>query len=448
MTYILGISGLYHDSAAALIKDGKIISAAQEERFTRKKHDNSFPVNAINFCLSYAKITPSQLDAVSFYEKPLLKLDRLFEMYCRFVPKGFLSFFNAFPGLMKEKLRITKKIDRVLEADFTGPIYFPTHHQSHAASAFFSSPFESSAILTIDAVGEWETTTWGTGSGNKITMNKSIRFPHSLGLLYSAFTTYIGFRANSGEYKLMGLAPYGKPIYYQQILDHLIDVKPDGSFVMNQSYFCYYTGLRMTSRKFHKLFGGPPKKPDSNMTQREMDLAASIQKVLEHVVLKICATIKKETGEKNLCLAGGVALNCVANTKILESKLFDHIWIQPAAGDAGGALGSALFAYHQILGNSRKAPTSPDLMQGMYLGPQYSNDEVKKMLEKERASFTYFESKSDLHKEIAKNLSNGMVIGYFSGRMEYGPRALGSRSILGDPRDRDMQKQMNLKIKY
>ncbi|MEG8946428.1 carbamoyltransferase family protein [Rosettibacter firmus] len=442
--YILGISAYYHDSAACIIKDGEIIAAAQEERFTRKKHDHRFPINAINFCISYAGIKVNELSYVAFYDKPFLKFERLLETYLKFAPKGLKSFLKAMPLWIKEKLWIKELIKK--ELGYDGKIIFPEHHESHAASAFFPSPFKEAAILTLDGVGEWTTTSYGIGINNKIKILADIKFPHSLGLLYSAFTYYTGFKVNSGEYKVMGLAPYGEPKYVKLIFDHLIDLKEDGSFKLNMDYFDYCTGLTMTNDKFHKLFGGKPRKPESKLTQREMDLAASIQVVTEEIILRIARHIKKETSMKYLCLAGGVALNCVANGKILKEKIFDDIWIQPAAGDAGGALGAALFTWYQYLDNTRVVDNK-DKQKGSYLGPQFENGYIEEFLNKNK--IPYKKLNDDEIPEIAANLlAQGNVIGWFQGRMEFGPRALGARSILGDARLPDMQKKMNLKIKF
>lgn len=447
MTAILGISAFYHDSAAALIIDGKIIAAAQEERFTRIKHDYNFPVNAIEYCLSEAGIGPENLDAVVFYDKPLLKFERLMESYLAYAPRGLKSFMMALPLWLNQKLFLPREIDRGLGNRFDGPIYFTTHHASHAASAFFPSPFEEAAIITFDGVGEWSTSTWGTGRGNKIDIVSEIRFPHSLGLLYSAFTYYTGFKVNSGEYKLMGLAPYGEAKYEDKIRHHLIDIKPDGSFWLDQSYFNYTSGLTMTSEKFDKLFGEPPRRPEEPLTQFHMDIAASIQRVTEDVMMRIAKHVRKETGMKNLCMAGGVALNCVANGLIARSGLFENIWIQPAAGDAGGSLGGALFAWYQLMNNPRN-PEMPDSQSGSFLGPKYSSDEIETLLQPFAAKYRRINDENRLCSEIAELIDEGRVVGLFQGRMEFGPRALGGRSILGDPRDPDMQSRMNLKIKF
>jgi carbamoyltransferase len=444
---ILGISGFYHDSAAAVVSDGEVIAAAQEEQFTRIKHDSGFPSNAVGYCLDEAGVFAAELDAVVFYDKPLLKFERLLETYLAYAPRGLLSFFKAMPVWLRQKLFIPKEIDTSLGNQYDGPIYFMRHHDSHAASAFYPSPFEEAAIICIDGVGEWASTTWGVGRGNRIEMKQEIRFPHSLGLLYSAFTYYLGFTVNSGEYKVMGLAPYGEPKYVQAILAKLIDVKKDGSFWMDQSYFNYCAGLEMTSSKFHKLFGGPPRHAEAKITQREMDIARSIQEVAELVILRIARHVRQETGMKNLCLAGGCALNCVANGKIIKEKIFDNIWIQPAAGDAGGALGAALYGWYGIEGMGRTI-VEPDAQKGSYLGLRFSNEEVKRYLDGIGAKYRYYDSEEDLCDSVAGLLAAGKIIGHAAGRMEFGPRALGNRSILGDPRNRDMQKLLNSKIKF
>ena len=443
--YILGISAFYHDSAACIIKNGIIIAAAQEERFTRIKHDHSFPINAINYCLDEAKINANNLDLVSYYEKPFSKFERILETNLSYSPIGLKSFLMSMPLWIKKKIWIKDLIKNELE--FKGDIIFPEHHESHAASAFFPSPFKESAIITVDGVGEWSTTSVGIGRNNKIKMINDIRFPHSLGLLYSAFTFYCGFKVNSGEYKLMGLAPYGRPIYKNIIYNNLIDVKADGSFRMNMRFFNYCSGLTMTNQNFHKLFSGPPRKPESNLTQKEMDLASSIQVVLEEIMIKIASHTKEITGMKSLCMAGGVALNCVANGKLLRSGLFDNIWIQPAAGDAGGAVGCALFAWYQYFNNERKPDNLNDSMQGAYLGPEFSNNEIKTFLKKRNYPFRKL-SDRELPIKIADLIGDGKVIGWFQGRMEFGPRALGSRTIIADPRSKKMQKILNLKIKF
>ena len=442
---ILGISAFYHDSAACLVRDGKIVSAAQEERFTRKKHDHSFPINATLYCLESNGVRPEDLDLVAFYEKPFIKFERILETYLSFAPLGIRSFLKAMPLWIKQKLWMKEIIKKDL--GYEGKIVFPEHHESHAASAFFPSPYQEAAFLTVDGVGEWTTTSFGIGKDNSVNIMADIKFPHSLGLLYSAFTYYTGFKVNSAEYKVMGLAPYGVPKYKDAILKELIDLKEDGSFRMNMAYFDYCSGLRMTGRKFDRLFGGPPRKPESELTQREMDLARSVQEVTEEVIMRIARHIKKETGQKYLCLAGGVALNCVSNGKLLKEGLFEDVWIQPASGDAGGALGAALFAWHQYLGNKRTADSSGNSQQGSYLGPDFSDDDIRSYLEKN--DIPYHELKDhELPKKIADLIAEEKVIGWFEGRMEFGPRALGSRSIIGDARSPKMQETMNLKIKF
>jgi len=452
MKSILGISSYYHDSAATIIIDGKIVAAAQEERFTRIKHDSGYPFNAVNFVLDYAKIKLSDVDSVIFYEKPFLKFERLLETYVAFAPRGFTQFSKAMPTWLKEKLFQKKMLfEQLKEHDekFNDEkkIFFSDHHLSHAASAFFPSPFEEAIVLTADGVGEWATTTVAVGKENNLEIKKEIHFPHSLGLLYSAFTYYAGFKVNSGEYKLMGLAPYGKPIYEDKIIQNLVDVKEDGSFWLNQDYFNYATGLTMTNDKFDNLFG--QKVRDSKkekLTQFHMDIAASIQKVTEDIMIKIVKSLREEFGIPNLCLAGGVALNCVANGKILKEKIFDNIWIQPAAGDAGGSLGAALALWHIEQKEPRKINPN-DSMQGSYLGPEYAQGEIEKELEKIGAVYQ-IKTEEDLIDCTAEDLSKGEAIGWFQGRMEFGPRALGGRSILGDPRSEIMQKNLNLKVKY
>ena len=451
--YILGISAYYHDSAACLIKDGEIIAAAQEERFSRKKHDSSFPNYAIKYCVDEAQISPSQIDKVVFYEKPFMKFERLLETYLAFAPKGFKSFSKSMPVWIKEKLfqksEIVKELRASLgkEINWLARLLFSEHHLSHAASAFYPSPFKNAAVLTLDGVGEWATTSVCVGNGNKLEVKKEIKFPHSLGLLYSAFTYYTGFKVNSGEYKVMGLAPYGEPRYANLIREKLIIVADDGSFKLDMSYFNYTTGLTMTSEKFHKLFGGPPRTSESELTQREMDLAASIQKVTEEIIINLAKGISKETGEKNLCLAGGVALNCVANGILLKEKIFDNIWIQPAAGDAGGALGAALAAWYLHFNNKRTVNTFSDEMKGSYLGPKFNDKNIEKDLNSCGAIFKKC-SDEELVEEVATALSELKAVGWMQGRMEFGPRALGGRSIIADPRSPVMQKQLNLKVKY
>ena len=451
MKSILGISAFYHDSAACIIQDGKIVAAAQEERFTRKKHDPNYPKNAINFVLSYCNLKLSEIDQVVFFEKPFLKFERLLETYVAFAPKGFASFSKAMPLWIKEKLfqkslifNKLKEHDENYKSDKN--IFFSDHHLSHAASAFFPSPFEEAIVLTADGVGEWATTTVAIGKENNLEVIKEIQFPHSLGLLYSAFTYYVGFKVNSGEYKLMGLAPYGSPIYQDEI-KKLIDIKDDGTFKLDQNYFNYATGLTMTNDKFNKLFGQKPRDPKiEQITQFHMDIASSIQKVTEEIMIKICRGIRKEYGIRNLCLAGGVALNCVANGKILKEKIFDNIWIQPAAGDAGGSLGAALALWYIDQGNKRLINPQDD-MHGSYLGTEFTQEEIEKELNSLGANFETYKYE-DLINNTAELLSNEKVIGWFQGRMEFGPRALGGRSILGDPRSDKMQKNLNLKVKY
>lgn len=442
---ILGISAFYHDSAACLVRDGEIVAAAQEERFTRKKHDFSFPKNAIDFCLKKGGIQAAGLDCVAFYDKPFIKFERILETYLAYAPRGIASFLMAMPLWIKQKLWMKDYIQAELK--FDGKIIFPEHHESHAASAFFPSPFQEAAFLTMDGVGEWATTSYGIGKGNKIDILAEIKFPHSLGLLYSAFTYYTGFRVNSGEYKVMGLAPYGKPVYKELILKELIDLKEDGSFKLHMKYFDYCAGLRMTNDRFHKLFGAPPRKPESRVTQREMDLARSIQEVTEEVMLRIARHVHVVTGQKNLCLAGGVALNCVGNGRILREGPFEHIWIQPASGDAGGALGAAYFAWHQYLDKPRSTDERTDKMRGSFLGPEFSDPEIEAFLKEREIPFTRLSDK-DLPGKVADLMAQEKVIGWFQGAMEFGPRALGGRSILGDPRSPKMQEQMNLKIKF
>jgi len=446
-TAILGISAYYHDSAACLVVDGEIVAAAQEERFTRKRHDASFPAHAIDFCLRHAGLTTRDLDYVVFYEKPLRKFERLLETYLAFAPAGFRSFAMAMPVWLKDKVRLSAVIRSALGKDLRAPLAFVDHHESHAASAFFPSPFDEAAIVTIDGVGEWTTTAIGTGRGNRIALTRQLQFPHSLGLLYSAFTYYCGFKVNSGEYKLMGLAPYGKPVYKDLILKHLIDVREDGSFSLDMTYFNYAQGLTMTSRAFEELFGGPPRAPESEITQRHMDLAASVQAVTEDVMLALGREVFRETGMKKLVLAGGVALNCVANGRLLREGPFDDIWIQPAAGDAGGALGAALFAWHQLLEKPRAA-TITDRQHGSFLGPRYDVTEIRSVLDAARAVYQQAADEHALADRVADLLIGGKVVGWFQGRMEFGPRALGARSILADPRSPEMQSALNAKIKF
>jgi carbamoyltransferase len=447
MISILGISAFYHDSAAALLVDGKIVAAAQEERFTRKKYDERFPVHAIEYCLKEAGIDASQLDYVGFYDKPYLKFERLLETYLSYAPRGYASFLKAMPVWLNEKLRLPREMRRGLKNAYRKRFVFTEHHESHAASAFYPSPFEEAAILTLDGVGEWATASFGYGRGNRIALTHEQRFPHSLGLLYSAFTYYCGFTVNSGEYKLMGLAPYGVPRYSALIKEKLLDLKEDGSFRMDMSYFNYCQGLTMTSEKFHSLFGGPPRQPDTLLTERDMDLAASIQDVAEEIMLKAARHVHAQTGMKKLCLAGGVALNCVGNGRILREGPFDELWIQPAAGDAGGALGSALFIWHQLLEKPR-IPNPADSQAGSLLGPQYSDRQIQEFLDSVGARYERIGDEQRLVDRVADEIAQGSVIGWFQGRMEFGPRALGSRSILGDARNSRMQTVMNVKVKF
>jgi len=447
MTAILGISAFYHDSAAALVVDGRIVAAAQEERFTRKKHDQSFPANAVDYCLAAGGIEAGDLDYVGFYDKPLLKFERILETYLAFAPLGFRSFAKAMPLWLKQKLHTRGQLNRGLKHAYKKRYIFPEHHESHAASAFFPSPFETAAIITLDGVGEWTTASYGTGAGNRITLTDELRFPHSLGLLYSAFTYFCGFKVNSGEYKLMGLAPYGEPKYADLIEKNLIDIKPDGSFRMDMSFFNYCSGLTMTSSKFAKLFGGRPRKPETPIGQREMDLAASVQKVTEKILLRIARHVHDKTGMKDLCLAGGVALNCVANGRLLAEGPFERIWIQPAAGDAGGALGAAMLIWHQLLDNPR-TPLPGDSQSGSLLGPAFAPDQIEAFLKQTGAVYETFDNDESLCDGVADLLTTENVVGWFNGKMEFGPRALGSRSILGDPRSPTMQSVMNLKIKF
>jgi carbamoyltransferase len=447
MTAILGVSAFYHDSAAALIVDGQIVAAAQEERFTRKKYDHEFPIKSIEFCLKQAGLDADQLDYVGFYDKPFIKFERLLETYLAYAPAGFQSFLQAMPLWLRQKLHLPREMNRGLNHRYQKRYIFTEHHESHAASAFFPSPFEEAAILTMDGVGEWATASWGSGRGNHIELQQEMRFPHSLGLLYSAFTYYTGFTVNSGEYKLMGLAPYGEPKYVDLILEKLMDLKDDGSFRLDMSYFNYCQGLTMTSQKFHDLFGGPPRQPDTLLTERDMDVAASIQKVTEEIMLRSARYVHQQTGMKNLCLAGGVALNCVANGRILREGPFENIWIQPAAGDAGGALGVAMFIWHQLL-NQARTPQPSDTQRGSLLGPSYSDGEIKQFLDSVDAQYTQISDDGQLCDHIADHIADGHVIGWFQGPMEFGPRALGSRSLLGDPRNPDMQTVMNVKVKF
>jgi carbamoyltransferase len=450
---ILGISAYYHDAAACLVIDGEIIAAAQEERFTRKKHDSNFPINAIAYCLTEAKIAASDIDHVVFYDKPFLKFERLLETYLAFAPKGFKSFATSLPIWLKDKLFqktvIAKALKDALGKDggWEERLLFSEHHLSHAASAYFPSPFDRAAVLTMDGVGEWATTSLAVGRGHELSVYKEIHFPHSIGLLYSAITYYTGFKVNSGEYKVMGLAPYGEPKFAKLIKDYLIDIKEDGSFALDMSYFNYCTGLTMTNEKFDALFGGPPRKQESILTQRDMDLAASIQVVIEEVVLKLAKGVAKTTGEKNLCLAGGVVLNCVANGKLLRENVFNRLWIQPAAGDAGGALGAALGVYHIMLNKPRKVTNGIDAMKGSYLGPNFNQQDITERLTRCGAVFKTL-SDDGIVEQTAQALASGKAVGWMNGRMEFGPRALGNRSIIADPRSPTMQKLLNLKVKY
>jgi carbamoyltransferase len=449
---ILGISAFYHDSAAALVEDGRIVAAAQEERFTRKKHDSNFPSHAVAFCLRHAGIGLDKVDYVAFYDKPFLKFERLMETYLAFAPRGFASFSKAIPVWLREKLFQKSLLRDELRKEFPdfdweNKLLFSEHHQSHAASAFFPSPFKEAVVLTMDGVGEWATTSVGFGRDNTLEMRREIHFPHSIGLLYSAFTYYTGFKVNSGEYKVMGLAPYGEPRFKQTILDNIVDVKDDGTFRLNLEYFDYCTGLRMTNEKFDALFGGPPRKPDQLLTQHHMDLAASIQAVTEEIVLRLTRSLKRETGARNLCLAGGVALNCVANGKVLRDGAFAALWVQPAAGDAGGALGAALGAYHLYKGQPRHINGAIDAMQGSYLGPAFEQKDIEARLARVGARFRVLDDRATIETTAAA-LADGKAVGWFQGRMEFGPRALGGRSILGDARSPTMQKMLNLKVKY
>ena len=443
--YVLGISAYYHDSAACLLRDGELVAAAQEERFTRKKHDEGFPLKAVQYCLREGGVTATDLDCVAFYEKPLIKFERLLETYLAFAPRGLSSFIKAMPQWLRQKLWIPDLIQK--ELGYTGQLLFPEHHESHAASAFFPSPFPRAAFLTLDGVGEWATASYGVGKDNRVEILAELRFPHSLGLLYSAFTYVAGFKVNSGEYKVMGLAPYGEPKYVQRIYDHLIDLKDDGSFKMNMEYFDYCAGLTMTNGQFDKLFDGPPRQPESLLTQREMDLARSVQDVTEEIVLRMARHVKEQTGEEYLCLAGGVALNCVANGKLLRTGLFKDIWIQPAAGDAGGALGAAYVGYHHHHEHPVAPKTGRDRQRGTYLGPAYDTTAIRRFLDEHQLPYVCYED-DELVDVSCSLLEQEKVIGWFQGRMEFGPRALGNRSIIGDSRSRDMQKKMNVKIKF
>ncbi len=444
---ILGISAFYHDSAAALIRDGEIIAAAQEERFTRKKHDSRFPSNAVEYCLEAGGLTAQNIDYVVFYEKPLLKFERLLETYIAYAPRGFGQFLMGMPLWLRHKLHLPKEMDKALNNIYKGRYIFTEHHESHAASAFFPSPFEEAAILTMDAVGEWATASFGVGRSNKIELTGEMHFPHSLGLLYSAFTYFTGFRVNSGEYKLMGLAPYGEPKYHELILEKLIDLKQDGSFRLNMSFFPYCHKTVMTDSNFEKLFGGPPRRAESPLTQREMDIAASIQAVTEEIMLRMAKHVHNHTGMKNLVLAGGVALNCVGNGRILREGPYENIWIQPAAGDAGGALGAALFVWYQLLDNERKVD-GRDQQKASLLGPAYSSEQIRRFLDTVNAIYHIYIDDEKLFDKVAELINEEKVIGWFQGRMEFGPRALGSRSIIGDARSQKMQSIMNRKIKF
>jgi len=442
---ILGISAFYHDSAACIVRDGKLVAAAQEERFTRKKHDLEYPRHAIAYCLKEAGIEAKDLDYVTFYEKPLVKFERILETYLQYAPVGISSFVKAIPLWIRKKLWMKDYLAK--ELGFEGEMLFVDHHEAHAASAFFASPFREAAFITVDGVGEWTTSSWGVGRGNEIDIKAEIRFPHSLGLLYSAFTYYTGFKVNSGEYKVMGLAPYGQPVYVDAILNELMDLKEDGSFKMNMDYFDYCAGLTMTNRKFEKLFGGPPRKPESDLRQRDMDLARSVQDVTEEVMMRMARHVQKETGLKHLCLAGGCALNCVANGKILREGPFSDIWIQPAAGDAGGALGAAMFTWYQYLGNKRDADDKRDFQNASYLGPQFSAEEIETYLKGRGIPYRRLPTES-VPATVADLIGSEKVVGWLNGRMEFGPRALGARSIIGDARSPNMQTTMNLKIKF
>ena len=447
MSTILGLSAFYHDSAAVVLQDGRIVAAAQEERFTRKKHDHHFPEHAVAYCLKEAGVTAADLDHVAFYDRPRAKFSRLVETLTAVAPAGFSTYLKAMPLWLQSKLHLPREFDRALGGTHRGRYIFTDHHEAHAASAFFPSPFEEAAILTLDGAGEWSTTTLGHGRGNRISLTHEIRFPHSLGLLYSAFTYYTGFRVNSGEYKVMGLAPYGEPRFAALIREHLIHIRDDGSFWMDQDYFNYCGGVTMTSEKFHRLFGGPPRDPESLLTQREMDLAASVQVVCEEVMLKCARHAHAITKSRNLVMAGGVALNCVGNGRILREGPFENIWIQPAAGDAGGALGAAQIAWHHVLRQPR-TPDAGDSLRGSYLGPSFSNGEIRSALSARKAVFHAVDDESRLLERVAELLMAEKVVGWFQGRMEFGPRALGARSILGDPRSPKTQQVMNVKIKF
>ncbi|MFM1904112.1 MAG: hypothetical protein RLZZ440_2012 [Planctomycetota bacterium] len=444
---ILGISAFFHDSAAALVRDGRILAAAEEERFSRRKHDDSFPTQAAEFCLAAGDITAGELDAVVFYEKPLVKFERLLEAAIAYAPRGFRAFLAAMPRWLQTKLHIPREIDRGLGGGYGGPILFTTHHEAHAASAFYPSPFDEAAILTLDGVGEWSTATWGTGRGHRVRLEAELRFPHSLGLLYSAFTLFCGFRVNSGEYKLMGLAPYGEPRFVEVILQQIVDLRDDGSFWLDQTFFDYAAGLKMTSRRFDRLFGGPARRPDGPLTDRELDLAASIQRVAEEIVLRMARHVHAQTGLADLCLAGGVALNCVANGRLLREGPFRRIWIQPAAGDAGGAVGAALAHWHGQLGRPR-APSPADSQQGSFLGPDSDDAIAAAEIAAVGGVGEAFVDEPALAHAVAEELAAGRIVGHFAGRAEFGPRALGNRSILADPRRPEMQRRLNLAIKF
>jgi len=447
LTAILGISAYYHDSAAALIVDGRIVAAAQQERFSRQKHDHRFPSDAVAYCLREGGIDAGELDYVGFYDKPLLKFERLLETYLAYAPSGFVSFARSMPLWLREKLHLPRRIRKELGGKYRKGVVFAEHHESHAASAFFPSPFEEAAILTLDGVGEWTTTSIGTGHGNRVELTHEVRFPHSLGMLYSAFTYFTGFKVNSGEYKLMGLAPYGEPTYYDLIIEKIIDLKDDGSFRLDMDYFNYCQGLTMTGRRFAKLFGGARRLPEHKLTQREMDMAASVQKVTEEVMLRASRHAHELTGMTNLCLAGGVALNCVGNGRVLREGPFENVWIQPASGDAGGALGVAQLIWYQLLDNPREVGER-DGQGGSLLGPAFGEDEIRGFLDREGAVYTRYESDEELCEAVAQHIDEQKVVGWFQGRMEFGPRALGCRSIVGDARSREMQSVMNLKIKF
>lgn len=446
--YILGISAYYHDSAATLLKDGEIIAAVQEERFTRIKHDYAFPSNAVQYCLDQAGIDHSQISHVIFYEKPLLRFERLLETYIRYAPRGFKQFLMSIPLWLKQKLYLPREMDKALKHQYKGRYLFCEHHESHAASAFFPCPFEDAVILSIDGVGEWATASIGIGQDNRVELLQELRFPHSLGLLYSAFTYFCGFRVNSGEYKLMGLAPYGQPVYYEAIMTEIVDLKEDGSFRMNMDYFAYCDSDVMTSEKFARLFGIPRREPEAPILQEHMNLAASIQKVTEEIMLRMASYAHEITGKKNLVLAGGVALNCVGNGRIHREGPFEKIWIQPASGDAGGALGAAMLVWHQLMENDRTLEKDSDLQNGSLLGPSYTNDQIQEFLDTSGASYHFHSDEHVLLDTVSEAIQEKKVVGWFQGRMEFGPRALGARSILGDPRCPEMQSRMNLKIKF